>query len=201
MQTISVLQSDKELLCAYVATKDIGALETVIFRYKKRIFTSILITVKNREVAEDIFQDTFIKVIDTLNSGNYHDEGKFLPWASRIAHNLCIDYFRRAKKMPTIANVFDEDGGEESNIFDFLNMGEDNVEQKLMKHQSQEKIKMLIYQLPLEQREVLTMRYYGDLSFKEIAQTTQVSINTALGRMRYALNNLRKIIQENGIEL
>jgi RNA polymerase sigma-70 factor (ECF subfamily) len=200
MQT-SVMLTDRDLLCQYVAIKDVGALEIIVNRYKKRLFTTILLMVKDRAAAEDIFQDTFIKIIDVLNSGNYSEEGKFLPWASRIAHNLCIDYFRKAKKMPTISIVYGDEGGEESNIFDFLDTGELNIEQKIIAHQTNTQLQQLVHLLPVEQREVLVMRLYADLSFKEIAQQTNVSINTALGRMRYALSNLRKIIEENKIEL
>jgi RNA polymerase sigma-70 factor (ECF subfamily) len=151
--------------------------------------------VKDRNLAEDIFQDTFIKVINTLHSGTYKEEGKFLQWVMRIAHNLIIDHFRKLKKIPTV------EGPSEFDIFETLNVFEDNVEDKIIYEQIQTDIKRLIEFLPSEQKEVLIMRHYRDMSFKEIAEQTNVSINTALGRMRYALINLRKLISSKDIVL
>jgi RNA polymerase sigma-70 factor (ECF subfamily) len=146
--------------------------------------------VKDRDVAEDLFQDTFIKVINTLKGKNYNEEGKFLPWVMRIAHNIVIDYFRKAKKMQTTS------GGNDWNIFDSLNVFDDTVHDKMEKKQVRADVRKLIEKLPDDQREVLVMRHYEDLSFKEIAEISNISINTALGRMRYALINLRKLIEE-----
>ena len=184
--------SDNELIARYQAG-DESALKTLIQRYEKRLFSYILISVKNKELAEDIFQDTFIKVINTIRLGNYHEEGKFFQWIMRIANNLKIDYYRKLQRLP----MFESNG--EFNIFDILGTHEDSVEQKLIKEQIYTDIDRLVTYLPQEQREVLVMRIYQDYSFKEIADFTGVSINTALGRMRYALINLRKIIEKNQI--
>ena len=145
--------------------------------------------VKDQYLAEDIFQDTFIKVIHTLKSGKYNEEGKFLPWILRIAHNLVIDHFRKDKRSPIITN------SEGFDIFDVLGFYDESTEERLVREQTHKDLKGLIQLLPSEQKEVLIMRHYGDMSFKEIADLTNVSINTALGRMRYALNNLRKMYQ------
>ena len=147
--------------------------------------------VKDEYLAEDIFQDAFIKVIKTLRAGRYNEEGKFLPWVLRIAHNLVIDHFRKEKRSPMIVN---SDGFD---IFDVLGIHDESMEEKMIKEQTYSDLKSLIHLLPDEQKEVLIMRHYGDLSFKEIADLTNVSINTALGRMRYALNNLRKMLVGN----
>ena len=152
-------------------------------------------TLKDKAAAEDVFQDTFIKVINTLKKGNYNEEGKFLPCLMRISHNLLIDHFRRSKRMP----IFD--GGDDFDIFSVLPLKEGNVEDKIIIDQIHQDVRKLIEQLPKDQKEVLILRHYQDLSFKEIADLTDVSINTALGRMRYALINLRKVIQENDITI
>lgn len=193
----TTIVSDKVLVANYLrGNKD--ALVELFNRHRQRIYTSIYLLVKDREVAEDIFQDTFVKVIKTLDGGKYREEGKFLPWASRIAHNLCIDFFRRGKKMKFVnPNI----GDEEKDLFSFLDMKEETVEDKMIKRQSHGKVRQLVQFLPEEQKEVLILRHYAGLSFKEIAEQTDVSINTALGRMRYALNNLRKLIVENNIKL
>lgn len=171
------------------------SLEILIIRHKQRIFSFILSKVLDREVAEDIFQDTFIKVINTLKRGAYNEEGKFLPWVMRIAHNLIIDHFRRNKRLPKFNNTDDFD------IFDVLSDDMLTVENQIIKSQILEDVRNLIEELPDDQKEVLLMRMYRDMSFKEIAENTDVSINTALGRMRYALINLRKLIEKHNIIL
>ncbi|MDP2069670.1 MAG: RNA polymerase sigma factor [Lutibacter sp.] len=171
------------------------SLEILIIRHKQRIFSFILSKVSDREVAEDIFQDTFIKVINTLKRGAYNEEGKFLPWVMRISHNLIIDHFRRNKRLPKFNNTDDFD------IFDVLSDEMLSVENQIIKEQILEDVKKLVEELPEDQKEVLIMRMYKDMSFKEIAENTDVSINTALGRMRYALINLRKLIEKHHIIL
>lgn len=171
------------------------SLEILIIRHKQRIFSFILSKVSDKEVAEDIFQDTFIKVINTLKRGAYNEEGKFLPWVMRIAHNLIIDHFRRNKRLPKFNNTDDFD------IFDLLSDEMLSVENQIIKNQILEDVKKLVEELPEDQKEVLLMRMYKDMSFKEIAENTDVSINTALGRMRYALINLRKLIEKHNIIL
>lgn len=183
------LISDKDLVHLYVSG-DESALATLLSRHKSKIYTSIYLLVKDRYLAEDIFQDTFIKVINTLKSGKYNEEGKFLPWVLRISHNLVIDHFRREKRNPTITN---QDGFD---IFEVLGFSEESIEDIKLRDENHKELRALIQQLPEEQKEVLIMRHYGDLSFKEIADLTGVSINTALGRMRYALNNLRRMMLE-----
>ncbi len=171
------------------------AVEELVNRYKDRIYTSIYYLVKDKYLAEDIFQDSFIKIIDTIRLGKYTDEGKFLPWALRIAHNLCVDHFRKVKRTPTIQTA---DG---SDIFDVLNFKEDSAEENVMQRQSHDRVRKMIDMLPEEQKEVIILRHYADLSFKEIADLTKCSINTALGRMRYGLINLRRIMTEKQIAL
>lgn len=184
--------TDNELIARYVSG-DEAALKTLIQRHEKKVFSYILLSVKNRELAEDIFQDTFIKVINTLRSGNYKEEGKFVQWVMRIANNLKIDYFRKMQRMPVV-----ETNGE-FDIFDLINGTDPSIEQKMITEQVYAEITELVKLLPDEQREVLEMRIYQDISFKDIAEQTNVSINTALGRMRYALINLRKIIKEKNV--
>ena len=179
--------TDQKLVNLYINGKE-SALSELISRHKSRIYTSIYLLVKDEYLAEDIFQDTFIKVIKTLKAGRYNEEGKFLPWVLRIGHNLVIDYFRREKRKPIITN---SDGFD---IFDVIGLHDESMEEKMVKQQTHDDLKKLIHLLPSEQKEVLIMRHYGELSFKEIADLTEVSINTALGRMRYALNNLRKMM-------
>ncbi|MCX6311990.1 MAG: sigma-70 family RNA polymerase sigma factor [Bacteroidetes bacterium] len=185
---------DQELVDLYIKGNE-SCLEELIARHKKRVFSYIMMVVRDRHLAEDVFQDTFIKVIQTLKRGAYNDEGKFLPWILRIAHNLVIDHFRRVKRMPLV------DAGEDFDIFSVLTMRQGNVEDKLVKRQIRSDMRKAIEQLPLEQREVLIMRHYMDMSFKEIADTTNCSINTALGRMRYALINLKKMLEKKHIAL
>jgi RNA polymerase sigma-70 factor (ECF subfamily) len=188
----SIALSDNELITRYVSG-DETALKQLITRHQKKVFSYILMSVKNRELAEDIFQDTFIKVINTLKSENYKEEGKFLQWVMRIANNLKIDYYRKVQRMP----VFESNS--DFNIFDVLNGTDPSVEQKIITEQIHSDVKNLVQYLPEEQREVLEMRIYDDVSFKDIAEITGVSINTALGRMRYALINLRKLIKEKNV--
>lgn len=190
----SIMLSDSELISLYVGG-DESALKTLILRHEEKIFTYILSAVKCRELAEDIFQDTFIKVINTLRSGGYQDEGKFPQWVMRIANNLKIDHFRKAQRLP----AYESNG--EFDIFDTLGIEDPSVEQKMIQEQVYADIQGLLQYLPEEQREVLEMRIYHDISFKEIAELTNVSINTALGRMRYALINLRKMVEEKKLVL
>ncbi|REH52597.1 RNA polymerase ECF family sigma subunit [Tenacibaculum gallaicum] len=171
------------------------SIELLIKRHQQRLYSFIYSKVQNRDTTEDIFQDTFIKVIRTLKKGNYNEEGKFLPWVMRIAHNLIIDFFRKNNRMPTFNNT------EEFDIFSVLSDGALNAEGKIIKEQILNDVKELVEELPEEQKEVLKMRIYNDMSFNEISENTGVSINTALGRMRYALINLRKIIEKNKIIL
>ena len=193
MKTMNPLQ-DQQLIQMFLEG-DTQALSGIIERYKDKIFTSIYLLVKDKYLAEDIFQDTFIKVIDTLNSGRYTDEGKFLPWAMRIAHNLCVDHFRKVKRTPTIKTSDDHD------IFEVLNFSEPGADEKIMRGQSNERVSKMLDMLPEDQKEVIVMRHYAELSFKEIAKLTDCSINTALGRMRYGLINLRKMMIERQIAL
>lgn len=174
---------------------DEGALEELVKRYRSKVYTTILLQVKDSSIAEDIFQDAFIKVINTLRAGKYNEEGKFLPWVIRIAQNLVIDHFRKEKRTPVITT---SDGFD---IFKVLHFTDGNVEDKILRDQTCNDLRKLILKLPSEQREVLIMRHYADLSFKEIADITDVSINTALGRMRYALNNLRKMLKLKELSL
>lgn len=188
------LQSDQDLIHLYVGGDEKGLVE-LVRRYQSKIYTSIYLLVKDEYLAEDIFQDTFIKVINTLRNGKYNEEGKFLPWVSRIAHNLVIDHFRREKRAPTVTTSEDFD------IFEVLGEYDESTEDRLVREQTHKDLKSLIQLLPSEQKEVLIMRHFGDMSFKEIADITDVSINTALGRMRYALNNLRKMMQTKELSL
>jgi RNA polymerase sigma-70 factor (ECF subfamily) len=188
----SIALTDNELITRYV-DGDENALKQLITRHQKKVFSYILMSVRNRELAEDIFQDTFIKVINTLKSDNYKEEGKFLQWVMRIANNLKIDYYRKVQRMP----VFESNN--DFNIFDVLNGTDPSVEQKIITEQIYSDVKNMVQYLPAEQREVLEMRIYDDVSFKDIAEITGVSINTALGRMRYALINIRKLIKEKNV--
>jgi RNA polymerase sigma-70 factor (ECF subfamily) len=186
--------NDQQLVHLYINGNE-SALSTLIHRHKKQIFSHIIQLVKNKAVAEDIFQDTFIKVINTLKKGNYKEEGKFLPWVMRISHNLTIDYFRREQRLPTISGTTNKDG-KEFDVFSLIPIYDKNREQEIIEKQIESDIRKLIENLPDEQKEVLMMRHYFDMSFKEISEQTNVSINTALGRMRYALINMRKMIEE-----
>ncbi|HLV92508.1 MAG TPA: sigma-70 family RNA polymerase sigma factor [Aequorivita sp.] len=186
--------SDAFLVSAYI-NGDESALSELITRHKQRIYSFIYSKVFDRDVSEDIFQDTFIKVIKTLKKGGYNEEGKFLPWVMRIAHNLVIDHFRKNNRMPKFENKND------FNIFSVLSDQVPNVEKRIIKGQVENDVRRLIQELPEDQKEVLVMRIYKEMSFKEISEQTGVSINTALGRMRYALINLRKVIDKHNIIL
>lgn len=186
--------TDKELIRTYIRG-DERAFELLLNRHKTKIYTSIYMFVKDTDLANDIFQETFIKIIDTFRSGKYNEEGKFLQWALRISYNLCVDFFRKNKRRKIVTPTEDFD------LFNLLDCPEDNQERKLIKNQTYSKVKQLVNALPEEQREVIVLRHYAELSFKEIAELTNVSINTALGRMRYALINIRKMIGEYQISL
>jgi len=172
-----------------------ASLEILIKKHKQRLYSFIFSKIQDRDITEDIFQDTFIKVIRTLKRGNYNEQGKFLPWVMRISHNLIIDHFRKNNRMRLFKNT------DEFDIFSVISDGNLNAEKQLIKEQVLSDVKELVQELPQEQKEVLEMRIYKDMSFKEISENTGVSINTALGRMRYALINLRKIIEKNKIIL
>ncbi|MEO8720114.1 MAG: sigma-70 family RNA polymerase sigma factor [Ginsengibacter sp.] len=186
--------TDQQLINLYL-NGNCEAISTLVERHKDKIFTSIYLLVKDKFLAEDLFQDCFIKVIDTLNTGRYNEEGKFLPWVMRIAHNLCIDYFRKVKRSPSIKTSDNHD------IFELLCFSEPGVDEKMMQQQSHERVRKMLDMLPEDQKEVIVMRHFGDLSFKEISNITGCSINTALGRMRYGLINLRKLMTEKQIAL
>jgi RNA polymerase sigma factor (sigma-70 family) len=171
------------------------ALEVLIDRYKDKIFTSIHILVKDRYLAEDLFQDLFIKIIDTLRSKRYNEEGKFLPWAMRIGHNLCVDHFRKINRTPAITTDDARD------IFEVINVVADSADKAIIQEQDYEQIRAVLNMLPAEQREVIVLRHYADFSFRQIAQATNCTLNTALGRMRYGLLNMRRIISEKQIAL
>ena len=194
MKTNTVIPSDSDLVQEYLSGSEI-ALEKLINKHQVRIFNFINSKVQNHDTAEDIFQDTFIKVIRTLKRGQYNEEGKFLPWIMRIAHNLVIDFFRKNNRMPKVKNT------EEFDIFRFISDNSPNAEHSMVQDQVVKDLQKLIQELPEDQKQVLIMRLYRDMSFKEIAKNTNVSINTALGRMRYAIINLRKLIDENQIVL
>ena len=185
---------DATLVQQYISGSE-KALEKLINRHQLRIFNYIKSKVLDRDTAEDIFQDTFIKVIKTLKSGVYNEEGKFLPWVMRIAHNLVIDFFRKSNRIPTIEN------NDEYDLFKFISDTTPNIESILFQDQLVKDLQNLILELPEDQKEVLMMRLYRDMSFKEIAKNTNVSINTALGRMRYAIINLRKLAEDHQIVL
>ncbi len=187
-------QTDADLISEYIAGHE-KSLEILIYKHKSRIYNFIFSKVLNRDIAEDIFQETFIKVIKTLKNGVYNEEGKFLSWVMRISHNLIIDHFRKSNRMPKFEASNDYD------VFQFITDNAPNVENNLIKDQVVNDLQNLITELPEDQKEVLNMRLYRDMSFKEIAEITGVSINTALGRMRYAIINLRKMIEDNQILL
>lgn len=188
------IQTDEVLLQRYINDGDDGSISTLIKRYQAKVFTSILIIVKDQHLAEDLFQETFIKVINVLKLGKYTHEGKFLPWVTRIARNICFDHLRNSNRLPLITT---QDG---SDVLNFLQFTEDSCEDIIIKKEKEKSIQNLVKQLPEEQVEVLVLRHYGNLSFKEIAEVTGVSINTALGRMRYALIALKKLIVDNNID-
>jgi RNA polymerase sigma-70 factor (ECF subfamily) len=184
--------SDSQLIALYKNGNE-EAFAQLVNKHKSRVYTTIYLIVKDSYIAEDLLQETFIKVINTIKRGKYNEEGKFLPWILRIAHNLAIDHFRKSKRYPTIVM---EDG---SNVFNTMEFSEESMESKQIIKDTHERLKALIQELPPSQKEVLVMRHYMEMSFQEIADATQVSINTALGRMRYALINLRKKMKQNNI--
>jgi len=186
--------SDSELIRAYRGG-DEQAFEILLTRHQERVYTKINFIVRDSELANDLFQDTFIKVVRLLKEGKYIEEGKFLPWILRIAHNMAIDHFRRNKKMKMVRSR------DEMDVFAKIDTGDSHVEDLLVEDQIHIDVRRLIDELPVDQREVVRMRMYDNLSFKEIAEKTGVSINTALGRMRYAVINLRKIVGDNNIQL
>jgi RNA polymerase sigma factor (sigma-70 family) len=171
---------------------DESSLEILISRYKEKIYTTIFFLVKDKPLAEDLFQDVFIKIIETIRSNRYNEEGKFLHWALRISHNLCVDYFRKSKRTQFIS-------GESTNIFEMLELNSDAADTRIVQNQSHDKIRKMLDLLPEEQREVIILRHFADFSFKEIAEITNSSINTSLGRMRYGLINLRKMMTDNQV--
>ncbi len=191
----AIQKTDYELVQEFVGGNTVS-IETLINRHKNRVFTYILLIVKNEQLAEDIFQDTFIKVINSLKDGKYKDTGRFLSWVIRIAHNLTIDHFRKEKQLNTFSN-----DDYETDIFNSKKLSENNIEDTIIEDQIHSDIRKLIEQLPDDQKQVILLRHFGGLSFKEIADQTDVSINTALGRMRYALINLRKLIEKHKISL
>lgn len=191
--------SDQELLSKYLSGNEI-AFEVLLKKHQQKVFSKIYFMVNNQELAEDLFQETFLKVINTLKDGRYNEEGKFLPWVMRIAHNLVIDHFRREKKNQTISpNVGGPD--DDFDLFQIIQNDEENIEDIMVKEEIESELMALLEMLPDEQKQVVYMRHFQDLSFKEISENTEVSINTALGRMRYALINLRKIMVEKSIVL
>jgi RNA polymerase sigma factor (sigma-70 family) len=188
-------QSDYELIKQYLDGQS-SSLEILINRHKSKVFSYIFMVVKNRDLAEDIFQDTFIKVIRSLQSGTYKEEGRFVSWVMRISHNLIIDYYRKEKHLKTVSN----DTGEFL-LQNSAKFSEITIEESMVTNQVHRDVKKLIDQLPEEQKEVMVLRFYYDMSFKEIAEYTHVSINTALGRMRYAVLNLRKLMEKANVDL
>lgn len=186
--------TDQELINLYLEGQS-NAFEFLLLRHKDKLFTSIYLFVKDTEMAEDIFQDVCIKIVDTLKKNKYNNEGKFLQWAMRIAYNMCVDHFRKSKKFCKVNST------ETFDIFSVVSSNEDHMESMMIKDQTSSQIRQLIDMLPEEQREVIILRHYADMSFKEIAMMTRVSINTALGRMRYALINLRKYAEERQLAL
>ena len=186
--------NDQQLIAAYLEGNDY-AFETLLNRHRDKIYTSIYLFVKDHSQADDIFQEVFIKIVDTLRRGKYNHEGKFVQWAMRISYNLCVDHFRRNKRRPIVHAKEDFD------IFDVLKSQDNNAEENLMQSQTYATVRKLVDALPPEQREVVILRHYADMSFKEIAALTRVSINTALGRMRYALINIRKMVEQSDVVL
>ena len=192
---MKVTTPDSILVKDYIQGNE-KSLEILVLRHKNRVYNFINSKVYDRDLSEDIFQDTFIKVIKTLKKGKYNEEGKFLPWLMRIAHNLIIDHFRKSNRMPKF-----ESKDSEFDIFSLLKDSERNAESQLIIDQISDDVRKLVDELPSDQKEVVLMRLYKDMSFKEIAENTNVSINTALGRMRYAIINLRRLVAEHKIIL
>ena len=190
-----VIKSDRELVENY-RNGDLASFELLVSRYQAQVYSYIMTLVKDRQLADDIFQDTFLKIIRTIKADVYKDEGKFVQFAMRISHNLVVDHFRKENRIPTV-----ESSSEDYNYLDNAPISDPSVEQNMINDQIQSDLRKMIDYLPVEQREVLRMRIYDDMSFKEIADITNVSINTALGRMRYALINLRKMVETNRMSL
>ena len=188
---------DHELISAYIHGNE-QAFEALLMRHKDKLFRFIYLKVRDRELAEDIFQEVFVKIINTMKLGNYNEEGKFLPWAMRIAHNLVIDHFRKANKVRLISES--SSLKEDYSILNTLSCSAKNIQQQITSNELEVQMVGLIDHLPENQREILTMRIFKDMSFKEIADLENISINTALGRMRYALLNLRKLIDKHQLE-
>ena len=186
--------TDRQLIKLYLSG-DEGAFESLLNRHQQQIFSKIFFIVRDKDLANDLFQDTFIKVVNTLRSGKYNEEGKFLPWVMRIAHNLSIDHFRRNKKMRMVRTT------DEFDVFETLHSDDLHAEDAMVQSQIYQDVQHLVHFLPEDQQRVISMRINQDLSFQEIADETGVSINTALGRMRYGLINLRKLVDDNGIQL
>jgi RNA polymerase sigma factor (sigma-70 family) len=193
------LLSDNELVKLYMNGNE-ESLSILVKRHKRRIFSYLYLISRNKELTEDIFQETFFKVIQTLKKRQYNEEGKFLPWVLRIAKNLMIDHFRKIKKMPSISSVTNDEG-ERVDIFDIIPEPVSNSKDANEAKEFKELIRNVVGELPPDQKEVVIMRTYYDMSFKEIAEVTDVSINTALGRMRYALINLKKLLEEKNLEV
>jgi len=187
--------SDYELIQKFIKGEQ-SSFEEIIRRHKNKVYAYISLYIRDQALVEDIFQDTFLKVIQSVKAGKYYDNGKFLSWVMRIAHNLIIDHFRRLKQMNVISN-----DNYESDLFNSQRLSDPNVEDIIVKGQIRKDVRKLIGQLPDDQREVVILRHYSGLSFKEIAEITDVSINTALGRMRYALINMRRLMEEKQISL
>jgi len=189
-----IKMSDKQLISAYISGKEL-ALNKLIERHQSKVFGYIMVSVKDEDIANDIFQDAFIKVVNKVKSGEYSEQGKFIQWVMRITHNLIIDFYRKNSKVYMVRD------SENYDVLSNLPLQEDNIEDEIVKKQTYEKIRNLIEFLPENQKEVLIMRHYSDMSFKDIAESMDISINTALGRMRYALINLRKLMEEKSISL
>jgi RNA polymerase sigma-70 factor (ECF subfamily) len=186
--------SDRQMVEAYISGQE-SVLNEIIRRHQSRVFGYIMMSVKDRDVANDIFQDTFVKVIRKLKEGTYNEEGKFIQWVMRIAHNLIIDYFRKNSRVKMVRS------NDEYDVFNQIPLMDRNAEDDIIRNQTHKKLRLMIQNLPENQKEVLMMRHYQQMSFKEISEETGVSINTALGRMRYALINLRKMMEEQNISL
>ena len=186
--------SDKQLISAFISGNQ-ASVNILIERHQSRVLGYIIVSVKDRDIANDIFQDTFIKVVNKLKVGAYDEQGKFVPWILRIAHNLIIDHFRKTSRVKMLRST------DEYDVFSQMPVFDKNKEDEIITEQTHQKIKELVELLPENQKEVLKMRHYQDMNFKDIAESTNVSINTALGRMRYAIINLRKLVDEKGIIL
>lgn len=192
---MSDMLNDKELVLRY-RNGDVASFQILVDRYQNKIYSYVLMLVKDKQLADDIFQDTFLKIIRTIKAGAYKEEGKFIQFAMRISHNLIIDHFRKAKRLPMV-----DPTKEDYDMLDNARFKDPSIEEQIVTEQTYDDMRKMIEFLPAEQREVLVMRMYDDMSFKEIAEATNVSINTALGRMRYALINLRKMAKEKHVEL